>query len=96
MPPFIYIYICTLGQDGIVGHDIANAVAMAEDGSVVIAGHSRGHFLDRSTVEADNSSTLFPHWLGGDFAAIKLDSGGAELWRWQVRRHGTGVVNTLP
>lgn len=81
----MYVIVC-VRQDGTVGHDLANAVAMAQDGSVVIAGHSRGDLLDRTTDEDDDSETLFPQWLGGDFAAIKLDSGGAEVWRWQVRR----------
>lgn len=78
--------ILFLRQDGTVGHDLANAVAMAEDGSVVIAGHSRGDLLGLGTVENSDSTTLSPQWLGGGFAAIKLDSDGTEMWRWQVRR----------
>lgn len=88
--PLLFLCVSTsilfLRQDGTVGHDLANAVAIAEDGSVVIAGHSRGDFLGLGTVEGKDSSSLSPRWLGGDFAAIKLDSSGAEVWRWQVRR----------
>lgn len=71
-------------QDGTVDHDWANAVAVAEDGSAVLAGASRGDFMGRRTGSSD-SSTSSSQWLGGDFAAIKLDSEGAEVWRWQVR-----------
>lgn len=69
------------GQGGTVEKDWANAVAVSEDGSVVIAGISHGDFawLDKSS-----------HRLGGDFLAIKLDSEGAEMWRWQVRTINNG------
>ncbi|CAN0585353.1 unnamed protein product, partial [Laminaria digitata] len=71
-------------QDGTDAHDYANAIAMAGDGSVVIAGYSRGDLMGRNSGD-DDSSSLFPQWLGGDFSAIKLDSHGAEVWRWQVK-----------
>ena len=45
---------------------------MAGDGSVVLAGASSGNWsgLNRG---------------GQDFAAVKIDSDGNEIWRWQVR-----------
>lgn len=44
---------------------------MVEGGSVVLAGSTLG---DWSGATAGNI----------DFAAVKLDSEGAEVWRWQV------------
>ena len=41
------------------------------DGSVFITGHTSGVWSIRSSG-------------GADFAAIKLDEHGVEVWRWQV------------
>lgn len=45
---------------------------MGQDGSVVLAGVTTGTWSDS--------------YIGGtyDFAAVKLDSSGDEVWRWQV------------
>lgn len=48
------------------------AVAIGEDGSVVLAGKTSGHWAG----EADGMTF--------DFAAVKLDADGREMWRWQV------------
>lgn len=50
-----------------------NAVSMADSGSSVLAGCTSGGR------DGENG-------LGGDdFAVVKLDANGNELWRWQVR-----------
>lgn len=49
------------------------AVAAAEDDSILLAGYTADTF--------DGANT------GGlDFAAVKLDRDGNEMWRWQVRQ----------
>lgn len=60
------------GQDvSTGGEDFVDTVAVADDGSTVIAGSTLGNW--NATV------------LGGkDFAACKLDVNGALLWKWQV------------
>ncbi|CAN0529637.1 unnamed protein product, partial [Scytosiphon promiscuus] len=59
-------------QSGTVGFDACTTAAMGEDGSVVLAGITSGVW---------NSPNA-----GGysDFAAVKLDIKGEEIWRWQV------------
>lgn len=60
---------------------IANGVALAEDGSVILVG---------STLYTWNvESTNFPLYgtdLNGesDFAAVRLDENGEEIWSYQV------------
>lgn len=46
---------------------------MGDDGSVVLAGQTSGDF------DGVISAAV-------EFAAVKLDADGAEVWRWQVRR----------
>lgn len=50
---------------------------MADDGSVVMVGKSNGDLMD--------SSSSSPVADAYNFVAVKLDSEGAEVWRWQVR-----------
>lgn len=59
-------------QDGSTASDNFVASAMGPDGSVVLAGVTTGTWSDS--------------FVGGtfDFAAVKLDSNGDEVWRWQV------------
>lgn len=59
-------------QNGTTGADTLKAAAVGADGSVVLAGATAGSWSGAN--------------LRGfsDFAAVKLDSGGKELWRWQV------------
>lgn len=45
--------------------------AAGDDGSFVLAGYTDGEWRD----SFDDSF---------DFAAVKLDANGTELWRWQV------------
>ncbi|CAM9813426.1 unnamed protein product, partial [Ectocarpus sp. 6 AP-2014] len=58
-------------QDGTSSSDEIQAAAATGDGFVVLAGHT------------------FGEWSGGltgeecDFAAVKLDANGTEVWRWQ-------------
>ena len=54
---------------------------MADDGSVVLVGCSRGYFDAADATVSDSSDCATPY----DFVAVKLDSEGAEVWRWQVR-----------
>lgn len=57
---------------------------MAEDGSVVLVGHTSGNWA------GENSGKH-------DFAATKVDRDGVELWRWQVSRAALrGHVAFLP
>ena len=58
-------------QTGTAGEDSFNAAALTHNNSVVLAGYTYGNW---------NGNVG-----GGDFAAVKLDSEGNELWRWQVR-----------
>eukprot|EP00904_Undaria_pinnatifida_P011787 jgi/Undpi1/7739/HiC_scaffold_23.g10212.m1 len=57
-------------QNGTEFDDRLNAAAVGEDGSIVFAGWSEG---DWGSVNFGSS----------DFVAVKLDSNGKELWRWQ-------------
>ena len=45
---------------------------MTEDGSYILAGHTEGNWNGERNG-------------GRDFAAVKLDAGGKEVWKWQVR-----------
>ena len=56
-----------------VGFDACTAAARAPDGSVVLAGMTSGGW---------NGTNGGERW---DFAAVKLDATGREVWRWQVR-----------
>lgn len=56
---------------------------MADDGSFVIAGQSSGNFTGIDSIDVE---------LESNFAAIKLDSEGDEVWRWQVRSYSTVVA----
>lgn len=60
-----------MSQGGSVGDDRVEAVAMTEDGSVILAGSTTGVWG-----KANMGS--------GDFTAIKLDAGGDLVWAWQV------------
>lgn len=59
-------------QNGTTGNDNVNDVAIGTDGSVFLAGETTG---DWGSVNEGRS----------DFALVKLDAGGNEIWRWQVR-----------
>lgn len=49
------------------------AASMTNDGCFVLAGHTEGVFSGEASAG------------GEDFAAVKLDAEGQEVWRWQVR-----------
>lgn len=67
------LILCSSVQDGPRGEDNSMAsVSITEDGSFILAGSTDG---DWGTVSSG----------GHDFAAVKLDADGNELWRWQVR-----------
>lgn len=51
--------------------DTGEALAMGEDGSIILAGHTNGDW-DRKRTKSS------------DFAAMKLSADGKEIWRWQV------------
>lgn len=59
------------GQDGTEEFDSISAAVVGHDASVILAGYSIGNWSGTALGRAD-------------FAAVKLDAGGNELWRWQV------------
>ncbi|CAM9445750.1 unnamed protein product [Ectocarpus fasciculatus] len=58
-------------QDGTISNDKIQAAAATGDGSVVLAGYTHGEWSGELTGEES------------DFAAVKLDANGTEVWRWQ-------------
>ena len=62
----------SFAQNGTSGEDELRSVAIAQDGSIVVAGGTSGSY-DR---ESEG---------GFDFVALKLDSNGNVQWAWQVR-----------
>lgn len=66
------IHAVTNMQDNTIFRNTASAVtAVGEEGSVVLAGTASGPL----NIWASTSE---------DFAAVKLDPDGTEIWRWQV------------
>lgn len=59
-------------QDGTSSNDEIQAAAATGDGFVVLAGYTFGEWSEGLTGEEC------------DFAAVKLDANGTEVWRWQV------------
>lgn len=57
-----------------------NDVVVTENNSVVLVGYTDGRFGNHSRGE-------------GDFAAVKLDSDGHELWRWQASTNAAGTMS---
>ena len=55
--------------------DSAESVVIAEDGSILVALETDGVW------DGDNVG-------GDDFAVVKLDADGTEIWRWQVSEEG--------
>lgn len=58
-------------QNGTTAWDEASALAVGTDGSIFLGG---GTYGDWNAVIAGDA----------DFAAIKLDADGAQVWKWQV------------
>ena len=91
--PCLHLYFnVSFHQDGTVGYDYAFDVAMANDGAVVIASKSNGDFVDVGA-SASGYSTFASIADGYNFVAVKLDSEGAEVWRWQVSRSHPKYAN---
>lgn len=65
----LFYVVC--GQDGTEGLDSISAAVVGDDAYVVLAGYSSGNWNGFAPGQAD-------------WAAIKLDADGNELWRWQV------------
>lgn len=63
----------TATQEGSSGDDYMRAASALDDGGVIVAGYYNGTGWDGAI-----SSRL------SDFAAVKLDSDGEVVWRWQV------------
>lgn len=63
--------VAPLPQGGTGEEDRAYGVFADDDESVVLTGFTDGAWSDVSSGETD-------------FAAVKLDGNGTELWRWQV------------
>ena len=61
-----------LQKSGTENGDYARSAVVAEDGSVFVVIETNGHWGGSLRVGAD------------DFAAVKLDANGTEIWRWQV------------
>lgn len=59
------------GQGGTKLDDYFSPVLVGSDDSVVMAGHTMGTWGGSIRGEED-------------FAVVKLDAGGNEIWRWQV------------
>lgn len=59
-------------QDGTVETDMLNAAVTTADGNIVLSGHTFGDF----------GGTQVGSY---DAAAVKLDTDGGELWRYQVK-----------
>lgn len=59
-------------QAGTKEDDYAYMAVATSDGSIVLAGHTLG---DWDGVNEGGE---------GDFIAVKIDTDGRELWRWQV------------
>ena len=64
-----------LRKDGTENEDYAESAVIAEDGSILVALETNGDW------DGDNVG-------GDDFAAVKLDANGTEIWRWQVSQAG--------
>ena len=65
------LFYFLFGQDGTEAFDSISAVVVGNDDSIVLAGYSCGNWSGISVGRAD-------------FAAVRLDADGNELWRWQV------------
>lgn len=77
MRNFSYAFRSLFRQNGTIGDDFLRAAAMGDEGSVLLVGDTSGNWT------GVNAGSF-------DFAAIKLDASGKELWRWQV-----GVVANI-
>lgn len=66
------VSLCVSQQRGTSVDDSFSSVAVASDGAVVLAGETSGGWSGAASG-------------GVDFAAVKLDEDGVEVWRWQVR-----------
>lgn len=73
---FRFLPSCQAGSDR---NDRFYAAAAADDGSVVMCGCTYGSYAG-------------PNHGYSDAVAVKLDSDGSELWRWQVGRHVKGCI----
>ena len=58
-------------QNGTAEEDHLLSIWEDDSGSVIIAGHTKSGWSHASAGKSD-------------FAAVKLDNNGKELWRWQV------------
>lgn len=72
--------IARILQDGTVAYDVIHSVTVAEDASIILAGHTRGDFTGSNT----NVTKAM--------VAVELDRDGNEIWRWQVRRDGIDLL----
>lgn len=70
-------------QDGTAGDDMLRAVTVARDGSIVLAGSTEGAWNGVSTASYYNA----------DFAAVKLDAAGTEVWRYQASGRVSAVFH---
>lgn len=64
--------VVLIPQGGTDHDDWVEAAVMEEDGSIILAGYTRGDWYGT-------------HLGNYDFAAVKLDTNGTLLWKWQVR-----------
>lgn len=78
-----YACVYSWRQGGTTGDDKVNAAAMAEDGSVLMAGWTSGTW-------GEAEAGFY------DFVAVKLDAAGKLLWNWQVwPTYNTSTLESL-
>lgn len=70
-------HFCIRWQDAGTGREVGRGLAIADDGSILLAGYTTGDW------DGENAGLQ-------DFAAVKLDSYSNESWRWQVSPRGAG------
>lgn len=67
-------------QEGTPESDSFHVAVMGKDGSAYLAGRTSGSY--NMSIDEDEEY----------FAAVKLDSGGNVLWRWQVNHVGRARI----
>lgn len=77
-------YHHTFPQNGTDQKEGVYDITLAENGCVVISASSGGDFMASGDTGSNSLSNDFTE-AEPNFVAIKLDSEGEEVWRWQVR-----------
>lgn len=72
--------LCLYKQGGTPSHDRWAGAATTIDGSIVLAGWTRGEWMETPDERQNNAMQ--------DFAAISMDDEGLPLWSYQVNPWG--------